>query len=43
MIDLVLVIGIGIVVTALGLGVGMLISGRLTRWMDRADEEPDDR
>ena len=43
MIDLVLVIGIAIVVTALGLGVGMLISGRLTRWMDRADEEPDDR
>ena len=43
MIDLVLVIGIAIVVTALGLGIGMLIAGRLTRWLNRVDEEPDDR
>ena len=41
MIDLVLVIGIAIVVSGLGLGVGMLISGRITRWMER-DEEQDD-
>jgi hypothetical protein len=41
MIDLVLVIGIAVVVAALGLGVGMLISGRITRWMER-DEEQDD-
>jgi hypothetical protein len=41
MIDLVLVIGIAIVVAAFGLGVGMLISGRITRWMER-DEEQDD-
>jgi hypothetical protein len=41
MIDLVLVIGIAIVVASLGLGVGMLISGRITRWMER-DEEQDD-
>ncbi|HEY3164136.1 MAG TPA: hypothetical protein VGJ71_07225 [Candidatus Limnocylindrales bacterium] len=43
MIDLALVVGIAIVVTALGLGIGMLIAGRLTRWLNRVDEEPDDR
>ncbi len=41
MIDLVLVIGIAIVVSALGLGIGILISGRITAWMER-DEEQDD-
>ena len=41
MIDLVLVIGIAIVVTALGLGVGMLVSGRITRWLNRAEEQDD--
>jgi hypothetical protein len=41
-IDLVLVIGIGIAFTAFGLGVGMLVSGRITRWLDR-DEEKDER
>ena len=43
MIDLVLVLGIAIVGTALGMGVGILIAGRLTRWINRVDEEPDDR
>jgi hypothetical protein len=42
-IGLVLVVGIGIAVLAVGLAVGMLVAGRLTRWMDRADEETDDR
>jgi hypothetical protein len=42
MTDVALVIGIAIVVAALGLGIGMLISGRITRWMER-DEEQDDR
>jgi hypothetical protein len=42
MIDLALVVGIAIVVSALGLGIGMLISARITRWMER-DEEQDDR
>jgi Na+/glutamate symporter len=41
MIDLVLVIGIAIAFAAFGLGIGMLISGRITRWMER-DEEQDD-
>jgi len=43
MIDLVLVIGIVIVFTAFGLGVGMLVSGRITAWIDRSDKEQDDR
>jgi hypothetical protein len=42
MIDLVLIIGIAIAFTAVGLGVGMLVSGRITRWLDR-DEENDER
>ena len=42
MIGLALFVGIVIAVLAIGLGVGILISGRITRWMDR-DEEPDDR
>jgi hypothetical protein len=42
MIDLVLVIGIAIVVSAFGLAIGILISGRITRWMER-EEELDDR
>jgi len=41
-IGLALFVGIVIAVLAIGLGVGILISGRITRWMDR-DEEPDDR
>lgn len=43
MITLALYVGVAIVVLAIGLGIGMLVSGRITRWMDRADEEPDDR
>jgi hypothetical protein len=42
MIDLVLILGVAIAVTAVGLGVGMLVSGRITRWLDR-DEENDER
>ena len=42
MIGLVLVLGIAIAVLAVGLGIGMLVAGRITRWLDR-DEEPDDR
>jgi hypothetical protein len=42
MIGLALFVGIVIAVLAVGLGVGMLVSGRITRWMDR-EEDPDDR
>jgi hypothetical protein len=38
-----LVAGIAIAVLAIGLGIGMLVAGRITAWMDRADEGPDDR
>ena len=41
MIGLVLIIGIAIVATAIGLGIGILVAGRLGRWLSR-DEEPDD-
>jgi hypothetical protein len=40
-IGLVLIIGIAIVATAIGLGIGILVAGRLGRWLSR-DEEPDD-
>ena len=43
MIVLVLYVGIAIAILAVGLGVGMLVAGRITRWLDRADEEPDER
>lgn len=42
MIDLALVVGIAIAATAISLGVGILVAGRLGRWLDR-HEEPDDR
>jgi hypothetical protein len=42
-IGLVLVVGIAIAVAAVGLGIGMLVSGRITAWMDRSDKEQDDR
>jgi hypothetical protein len=41
-IDLALVVGIAIAGSAIGLGVGILLAGRLGRWLNR-DEEPDDR
>ena len=43
MIGLALVVGIAIVVLAIGLGIGMLVAGRITAWVDRANEDPDDR
>lgn len=43
MIGLALFVGIVIAVVAVGLGVGILVSGRITAWMDRNDEEQDDR
>ena len=42
MIGLVLFVGIAIAILAVGLGIGMLVAGRLTRGLDR-DEEQDDR
>ena len=42
MIGLALVVGIAIAALAIGLGIGMLVAGRMRRWLDR-DEEPDDR
>jgi hypothetical protein len=42
MIILALYVGIAIVILVLGIGLGMLVSGRITRWLDR-DEEQDDR
>ena len=42
MIGLALFVGIVIAVLAVGLGIGILVSGRITRWLDR-DEEHDDR
>ena len=43
MIGIALYLGIAIVILAVGLGIGMLVAGRITRWLERADEEPDDR
>lgn len=43
MIVLALYVGIAVVILAVGLAIGMLVAGRITRWLDRADEEPDDR
>ncbi|MEO5940424.1 MAG: hypothetical protein ABIZ72_05630 [Candidatus Limnocylindrales bacterium] len=42
MIGLVLYLGIAIAIAAVGLGIGMLVAGRITRWLNR-DEEQDDR
>ncbi len=41
MIELALVVGVAIAVLAVGLGVGMLVSGRITRWLDRPEEHDD--
>ena len=42
MIGLVLFVGVAIAILAVGLGIGMLVAGRITRWLER-DEEQDDR
>ncbi len=42
MIGLALFVGVAIAILAVGLGIGMLVAGRITRWLDR-DEEQDDR
>ncbi len=39
MIVFALYVGIAIVVLAIGLGIGILVAGRLTRWLDRQDED----
>jgi hypothetical protein len=41
-IGLALFVGVAIVILAVGLGIGMLVAGRITRWLER-DEEQDDR
>ena len=41
MIVLALYVGIAIAILAIGLGIGMLVAGRLTRWLDREDEDPE--
>jgi hypothetical protein len=38
-IGLALFVGIVIVVVAFGLGLGILVSGRISRWLDPDDEE----
>ena len=43
MIGLALFVGIVIAVLAVGLGIGILVSGRITAWLDRSEEEQDDR
>ena len=40
---LALFVGIVIAVLAVGLGIGILVSGRITAWLDRSDEEQDGR
>ena len=39
MIGLALYVGIAIAILAIGLGVGMLVAGRISRWLEREDEE----
>ena len=43
MIVLALYAGFAIAILAVGLAIGMFVSGRLTRWLDRSDEDARDR
>ena len=39
MIVLALYVGLAIAILAIGLGIGMLVAGRISRWLEREDEE----
>ena len=41
MIVLALYVGIAVVILAIGLGIGIFVAGRLTRWLDHQDEDPE--
>jgi hypothetical protein len=40
--EFVALLGLAAVVLVGGIRIGMLVAPRLTRWSDRADEEPND-
>ena len=42
MTDIAIVILVAGVLLVVGIRIGMLVAPRLTRWSDRADEEPND-
>jgi hypothetical protein len=43
MIETVAFLALVLVVLGAGIRVGMLVAPRITRWADRADEDPNDR
>ncbi|HXI81756.1 MAG TPA: hypothetical protein VNM34_13170 [Verrucomicrobiae bacterium] len=43
MIETVAFLALVLVVMVAGIRVGMLVAPRITRWADRADEDPNDR
>jgi len=43
MIETVTFLALVLVVLVAGIRVGMLVAPRITRWADRADEDPNDR
>jgi hypothetical protein len=43
MIETLVFVALVVVVLVGGIRVGMLVAPRITRWADRADEEPNDR
>jgi hypothetical protein len=40
--EIVVLLALAAVVLVAGIRIGMLVAPRLTRWSERADEEPDD-